>query len=97
VGHGLEADFNRKKTSNYTDQIGKRWPRAVHGGRRRHPRQRARLDQRRRRGQPGRRNVLIENGMLVGYMQDRISARHFGSTHAATGGARASATSRCRA
>src|SRR5206468_4488776 len=23
VGHGLEADFNRKKTSNYTDQIGK--------------------------------------------------------------------------
>ena len=53
VGHGLEADFNRKKTSNYTDQLGQPVAcDAVHGGRRRHPRQRARLDQRRRRGQP---------------------------------------------
>jgi len=30
-------------------------------------------------GIPGGRNVLIENGILVGYMQDRISARHFGT------------------
>ena len=41
VGHGLEADFNRKQTSNYTGQIGKPVAsRAVHGGRRRHHRQR---------------------------------------------------------
>ena len=34
VGHGLEADFNRKKTSNYTDQIGNVVAsRALHGRR----------------------------------------------------------------
>ena len=39
VGHGLEADFNRKETSNYSGRIGKQVAsRAVHGGRRRHDR-----------------------------------------------------------
>ena len=54
VGHGLEADFNRKKTSNYTDQVGKPVASAlctvVDDGT---IGERARLDQRRRRGQPG--------------------------------------------
>ena len=51
IGHGLEADFNRKKTSAFSDRIGQRVAsRAVHGGRRRHHAVAARLAQRRRRG-----------------------------------------------
>ena len=86
VGHGLEADFNRKKTSNYTDQIGK--PVAselctvVDDGTLGSARGSINVDDE---GYPGRRNVLIENGKLVGYMQDRISAKHFGSTPSGNG------------
>ena len=79
VGHGLEADFNRKKTSNYSGQIGK--PVAsplctvVDDATIASARGSINVDDE---GIPGGRNVLIENGILVGYMQDRISARHFG-------------------
>ncbi len=53
VGHGLEADFNRKKTSNYTDQIGKSVAsQSVYRGRRRDRRPCARFHQRGRRRQP---------------------------------------------
>src|SRR5580765_3209742 len=86
VGHGLEADFNRKKTSNYTDQIGK--PVAselctvVDDGTLGSARGSINVDDE---GHPGRRNVLIENGKLVGYMQDHISAKHFGATPSGNG------------
>jgi TldD protein len=87
VGHGLEADFNRKKTSNYTDQVGKQVASSlctvIDDGTLGSARGSINVDDE---GNPGRRNVLIENGTLVGYMQDRISARHFGTT--ATGNAR---------
>jgi TldD protein len=79
VGHGLEADFNRKKTSNYTDQIGK--PVAsplctvVDDGTVASSRGSINVDDE---GNAPRSNVLIENGILVGYMHDRLSARHFG-------------------
>lgn len=86
VGHGLEADFNRKKTSNYTDQIGKPVASAlctvVDDGTLGSARGSINVDDE---GYPGRRNVLIEDGKLVGYMQDRISARHFGSTPSGNG------------
>jgi TldD protein len=79
VGHGLEADFNRKRTSNYTDQIGQKVASAlctvVDDGTLGHARGTINVDDE---GNPGRRNVLIENGILVAYMQDRISAKHFG-------------------
>ena len=78
VGHGLEADFNRKKTSNYTDQIGKNVASplctVVDDGTLGNARGSINVDDE---GQPGRRNVLIENGVLAAYMQDRISAKHF--------------------
>ena len=86
VGHGLEADFNRKKTSNYTDQIGK--PVAstlctvVDDGTIGSARGSINVDDE---GFPGRENVLIKDGILVGYMQDRISARHFGTTPSGNG------------
>lgn len=79
VGHGLEADFNRKKTSNYTDMIGKSVASplctVVDDGTLMNARGSINVDDE---GVPGRRNVLIENGILVGYMQDRISSKHFG-------------------
>jgi len=79
VGHGLEADFNRKRTSNYTDQVGQKVASSlctvVDDGTLGHARGTINVDDE---GNPGRRNVLIENGILVAYMQDRISAKHFG-------------------
>ena len=87
VGHGLEADFNRKRTSNYTDQVGQAVASTlctvVDDGTLGNARGSINVDDE---GNPGRRNVLIENGILVGYMQDRISARHFGTE--ATGNGR---------
>jgi TldD protein len=86
VGHGLEADFNRKRTSNYTDQIGKQVASplctVVDDGTVSNARGSINVDDE---GNPGRRNVLIERGTLVGYMQDRISAKHFGTTPSGNG------------
>jgi TldD protein len=86
VGHGLEADFNRKRTSNYTDQIGK--PVAsplctvIDDATVGHARGSINVDDE---GNPGRRNVLIENGVLAAYMQDRLSAKHFGAAPSGNG------------
>ena len=78
VGHGLEADFNRKKTSNYTDQLGQIVASplctVIDDGTVDHARGSINVDDE---GNPGRRNVLIENGVLAAYMQDRLSSKHF--------------------
>src|SRR4029453_15354353 len=78
VGHGLEADFNRKRTSNYTDQIGKQVASplctVVDDGTIDNARGTINVDDE---GNAGQRNVLIEGGTLVGYMQDRLSPKHF--------------------
>jgi TldD protein len=80
VGHGLEADFNRKQTSNYSGQLGKQVASplctVIDDATIASARGSINVDDE---GTPGGRNVLIENGILVGYMQDRISARHFGT------------------
>jgi TldD protein len=78
VGHGLEADFNRKKTSNYTDRVGERVASpgctVVDDGTLAESRGSINVDDE---GHPSGRNVLIEDGILTAYMHDRISARHF--------------------
>jgi TldD protein len=78
VGHGLEADFNRKGTSNYSGQIGNKVASdlctVVDDGTVPSSRGSINADDE---GNPGQRNVLIENGTLVGYMHDRLSAKHF--------------------
>jgi TldD protein len=87
VGHGLEADFNRKGTSNYTGQIGN--PVAsdlctvVDDATLLQSRGTINIDDE---GNEPQRSVLIENGKLVGYMHDRLSARHYKLT--ATGNGR---------
>jgi len=80
VGHGLEADHNRKQTSNYSGQMGKLVASAlctvVDDGTISNSRGAINVDDE---GCPGQNNMLIENGVLVGYMHDRLSARHFGN------------------
>lgn len=76
VGHGLEADFNRKGSSNYSGMVGKKVASKLctivdDGTLMNH---RGTLDVDDEGNVPGR-TVLIEGGQLRGYMQDRISAR----------------------
>ncbi len=86
VGHGLEADFNRKGTSNYTGRIGQ--PVAsplvtvVDDGTIASSRGSINVDDE---GNLAGRNVLIENGILRGYLHDEISARHFGVSPSGSG------------
>ncbi len=79
IGHGLEADFNRKKTSNYTDQVGNivasQLCTVVDDGTIRDSRGSINIDD--EGNLPGY-NVLIEDGVLRGYIQDRLSMKHFG-------------------
>ncbi len=80
VGHGLEGDFNRKGTSAFAGLLGQRVAvpgvTVVDDGT---------LDRRRGsltiddEGTPSACNVLIEDGILVGYMQDRQNARLMGA------------------
>jgi TldD protein len=78
VGHGLEADFNRKKTSNYTDQVGKLVASdlvsVVDDPTYAHARGSINVDDEGRDALPV---TLIEGGVLRGYMQDRHSSKHF--------------------
>ncbi|MGI9451321.1 MAG: metalloprotease TldD [Geminicoccaceae bacterium] len=87
IGHGLEGDFNRKETSAFAGLLGERVAApgvtVVDDGT---------LDDRRGsltiddEGTPSGCNVLIEDGILVGYMQDRQNARLMG--HQPTGNGR---------
>jgi len=79
VGHGLEADFNRKGTSRYTGQVGEKVASdlctVVDDATFVQGRGSINVDDE---GNEPQRAVLIEKGKLVGYMQDRMSARHYG-------------------
>jgi TldD protein len=86
VGHGLEADFNRKGTSNYSGKIGSgvasELCTVVDDASLVQSRGSINVDDE---GNEPRRSVLIENGKLVGYMHDRLSAKHFGLTPSGNG------------
>lgn len=79
IGHGLEGDFNRKKTSAFAGLLGERVAApgvtvvddGTIGGRRGS----LTIDDE---GTPSSRTVLIEDGILKGYMQDRQNARLMG-------------------
>ncbi len=76
VGHGLEGDFNRKGTSAFSGRIGERVASAACTviDDATLPNRRGSLT-RDDEGTPGQRTVLIENGILKGYMQDKLNAR----------------------
>ena len=76
VGHGLEGDFNRKGSSVFTDRIGQRVAAkgvtVIDDGTIEGRRGSLNIDDE---GNPTQRNVLIEDGILRGYMQDTLNAR----------------------
>ena len=79
IGHGLEGDFNRKKTSAFSGLLGQRVAApgvtVVDDGTLPDRRGSLTVDDE---GTPTSRTVLIEDGVLVGYMQDRLNARLMG-------------------
>ncbi|ALS96992.1 metalloprotease TldD [Lacimicrobium alkaliphilum] len=87
VGHGLEGDFNRKGSSAFSGRIGEqvaaKGVTVVDDGTLSQRRGSLNMDDE---GTPTRANVLIEDGVLKGYMQDKLNARLMGV--AATGNGR---------
>ena len=79
IGHGLEGDFNRKGTSAFAGRIGQKVAASevtvVDDGTLENRRGSLNVDDE---GTPTSRTVLIENGVLVGYMQDLLNARLMG-------------------
>ena len=79
IGHGLEGDFNRKKTSAFSGLMGQRIAAkgvtVLDDGTIPDRRGSITVDDE---GTPGAKNTLIEDGVLVGYMQDRQNARLMG-------------------
>ena len=79
VGHGLEGDFNRKKTSAFAGLMGERVAApgvtVIDDGTMEDRRGSLTIDDE---GTPTSRTVLIEDGILKGYMQDRLNARLMG-------------------
>ena len=86
VGHGLEGDFNRKRTSAYSDRIGQRVASelctVVDDGTMDKRRGSLNMDDE---GTQTQNTVLIENGVLSGYMQDLTNARLMGHTPTGNG------------
>jgi len=76
IGHGLEADFNRKRTSAFTDMIGEKvasdFCTVVDDGTIPQRRGSVNIDDE---GTETQRTVLIEKGILKGYLQDRLNAK----------------------
>ncbi|MGE3154327.1 MAG: metalloprotease TldD [Nitrospiraceae bacterium] len=79
IGHGLEADFNRRKTSAFSDRVGTRVASElctiVDDGTLPFRRGSLNMDDE---GTPTTRTVLIEKGLLRGYITDRLNARLMG-------------------
>jgi len=79
VGHGLEGDFNRKEASAFSGKVGQKVASelctVVDDGTLQGRRGSLNIDDE---GTPAQCNVLIENGILKGYMQDKLNARLMG-------------------
>ena len=98
VGHGLEADFNRKKTSAFAGLIGQQVASSkvtvVDNGRMPGRRGSLNVDDE---GNPTQETVLIENGILRGYLSDKLSSRLMGMPNTGSGRRESYQASPCRA
>ena len=85
-GHGLEGDFNRKKTSVFSHLMGEKVATegvtVVDDGTLNSRRGSLSIDDE---GTPTEKTVLIDNGKLVGYMHDRLNARLMGTKSTGNG------------
>ena len=79
IGHGMEADFNRKKVSTFSTMIGRKvaepFVTIIDDGTNMNLAGSLNIDDE---GTPGQKTVLVENGILTGYLHDKISAKHYG-------------------
>jgi TldD protein len=79
IGHGMEADFNRKGISIFSEMIGKdvssKHVTIIDDGTNENMRGSINFDDE---GNPSKATTLVENGVLRSYMHDRISAKHYG-------------------
>jgi TldD protein len=86
VGHGLEGDFHRKGTSIYAGRLGEKVAAdtvtIIDDGTIAHARGSLPVDDE---GIPMQRTVLIENGVLIGFMYDKLNARLMGTTSTGNG------------
>ncbi|MDJ0881462.1 MAG: metalloprotease TldD [Gammaproteobacteria bacterium] len=86
VGHGLEGDFNRKGTSSYSNAMGQQVASSlctvVDDGTLENRRGSLTVDDE---GVPAQSTTLIENGILKGYMQDKMNARLMGTSSTSNG------------
>lgn len=88
IGHGMEADFNRKNISIYADMIGKKiapdFVTIIDDGTMEYERGALNVDDE---GTPSERTVLVDQGVLASFLHDRMSASHYGMK-ASTGSGR---------
>ncbi len=86
MGHGFEADFNRKGVSIYADRIGDKiapdFVTIYDDGTNGRERGSINIDDE---GVAGQRTALVEKGVLRSYMHDRISAAHYGTASTGSG------------
>jgi TldD protein len=86
IGHGMEADFNRKNVSIYSDKIGKLvaqpFVNIVDEGTQENARGAINVDDE---GNPVGRTMLVQDGVLATYLHDTISAKHYGVKCSACG------------
>jgi TldD protein len=86
IGHGLEADFIRKKTSLFADKLGEKVASdkvtVIDDGTMANARGSINVDDE---GVPGERKLLIEGGVLRGYMSDRLNAKLMGGRSTGSG------------
>lgn len=79
IGHGMEADFNRKKISTYATMIGKQvaepFVTIIDDGTLPGLPGSINVDDE---GTPGQKTTLVDKGILTSYLHDKISARHYG-------------------
>ncbi|MBN2274725.1 MAG: TldD/PmbA family protein [Bacteroidales bacterium] len=79
IGHGMEADFNRKKISTYSTMLNKKvaepFVTIIDDATNLNLSGSINVDDE---GVPGKKTILVENGILTGYLHDKISAKHYG-------------------